>query len=101
MLGGATLVAMMKSTHLRDRHDTTSVWWLDAAPLGRILFQTQVRTAPMSFRTSMVVIAGVELAGKIKKRQFKIGKLGGSTATMPQMWKLPWPRSASMTFKGE
>jgi hypothetical protein len=47
MLGGATLVSMMKSTHLRDRHDTTSVWWLDAAPLGRILFQTQVRTAPM------------------------------------------------------
>jgi transposase-like protein len=54
-----------------------------------------------SFRTSMVVIAGVELAEKIKKRQFKIGKLGGSTATMPQMWKLPWPRNASITFKGE
>jgi hypothetical protein len=49
----------------------------------------------------MVVIAGVELAEKIKKRQFKIGKLGGSTATMPQMWKLSWPRNASITFKGE
>src|SRR6202035_2359319 len=30
-----------------------------------------------SFRTAVVVIAGVELAEKIKKRQFKIGKLGG------------------------
>jgi hypothetical protein len=40
-----------------------------------------------SFGTAVVVIAGVELAEKIKKRQFTMGKLGGSTATMPQMWK--------------
>lgn len=40
-----------------------------------------------SFRTAVVVIAGVELAEKIKKGQFKIGKLGGSTATMPERWQ--------------
>jgi transposase-like protein len=49
------------------------------------------RLGPMlglkSFRTASVVIAGVELAEKIKKGQFKIGKLGGTTATMPEIWR--------------
>jgi hypothetical protein len=34
-----------------------------------------------------VVIGGIELAEKIKKGQFKIGKLGGSKATMPEIWQ--------------
>jgi hypothetical protein len=33
------------------------------------------------------VIGGIELAERIKKGQFKIGKLGGSTATMPEIWR--------------
>ena len=37
-----------------------------------------------SFPTAAVVIGGIELAEKIKKGQFKLGKLGGRTATMPQ-----------------
>jgi transposase-like protein len=40
-----------------------------------------------SFRTAAVVIGGIELAEKIKKGQFKIGKLGGSKATMPEIWQ--------------
>jgi hypothetical protein len=40
-----------------------------------------------SFRTARVVIGGIELAEKIKKAQFKIGKLGGSKATMPEIWQ--------------
>ena len=40
-----------------------------------------------SFRTAAIVIGGIELAEKIKKGQFKIGKLGGRTATMPEMWQ--------------
>ena len=40
-----------------------------------------------SFRTAAVVISGMELAEKIKKGQFKIGKLGGPTATMPEIWR--------------
>jgi len=40
-----------------------------------------------SFRTAAVVICGIELAEKIKKRQFKIGPLGGSKATMPEIWQ--------------
>jgi len=32
-----------------------------------------------------VVIGGIELAEKIKKGQFKTGKLGGRTATMPEI----------------
>jgi len=41
-----------------------------------------------SFRTATVVIGGIELAEKIKKGQFKIGKLGGRAATMPNMWQV-------------
>ena len=40
-----------------------------------------------SFRTAAVVISGVELAEKIKKGQFKTGKLGGATATLPELWR--------------
>lgn len=40
-----------------------------------------------SFRTAAVVISGIELAEKIKKGQYKIGKLGGSAATMPVIWQ--------------
>ena len=40
-----------------------------------------------SFRTAAVVIGGIELAEKIKKDQFKIGKLGGRTARMPEIWQ--------------
>ena len=49
------------------------------------------RLGPMlgrkSFGTAAVVIGGVELAEKIKKGQFKIGKLGGATATMTEIWR--------------
>jgi transposase-like protein len=49
------------------------------------------RLGPMlglkSFRTAAVVISGIELAEKIKKEQFQIGKLGGPTATMPEIWR--------------
>ena len=49
------------------------------------------RLAPMlglkSFRTAAVVISGIELAEKIKKEQFKMGKLGGTTARMPEIWR--------------
>jgi transposase-like protein len=40
-----------------------------------------------SFPTAAVVIGGIELAEKIKKGQFKVGKLGGRTATMPEIWR--------------
>jgi transposase-like protein len=37
--------------------------------------------------TAAVVISGIELAEKIKKGQFKAGKLGGSQAPMPEIWQ--------------
>jgi transposase-like protein len=40
-----------------------------------------------SFRTAAIVISGLELIEKIKKGQFKIGKLGGRTARMPEIWQ--------------
>jgi hypothetical protein len=40
-----------------------------------------------SFRSAAVVISGIELAERIKKHQFKIGKLGGRTARMPEIWQ--------------
>jgi transposase-like protein len=40
-----------------------------------------------SFGTAAVVISGIELTEKIKKGQFRTGKLGGSTATTPEIWQ--------------
>jgi len=39
-----------------------------------------------SFATSAMVIGGIEPAEKFKKGQFKAGKLGGRSATMPEIW---------------
>jgi transposase-like protein len=38
------------------------------------------------FDTAAVTIAGIELAEKIKKDQFKIGKLPGKPTTAPEIW---------------
>jgi transposase-like protein len=40
-----------------------------------------------SFRTAAVIVGGIELAEKIKKGQFKTGKLAGLGATMPEIWR--------------
>jgi transposase-like protein len=49
------------------------------------------RLGPMlglkSFGTAAVVVGGIELAERIKKNQFKIGKLGGPTASIPEIWR--------------
>ena len=39
------------------------------------------------FETAEVVISGIELAEKIKKGQFKIGKLSRCRATLPEIWQ--------------
>jgi putative transposase len=38
------------------------------------------------FDNAVVTISGIELAEKIKKGQFKTGKLGGRNATMTELW---------------
>ena len=38
------------------------------------------------FDNAVVTISGIELAEKIKKDQFKTGKLGGCDATMTELW---------------
>lgn len=40
-----------------------------------------------SFQAAVVVIGGIELAEKIKKGQFKIGKLGGRRAMPQEIWQ--------------
>ena len=40
-----------------------------------------------SFETADIVISGIELAEKIKKGQFKMGKLGGRQTTPPEIWR--------------
>jgi len=40
-----------------------------------------------SFKTADIVISGIELAEKIKKGQFKLGKLGGHRAMLPEIWR--------------
>jgi transposase-like protein len=48
------------------------------------------RLGPMlglkSFATAAVVIGGIELAGKIRKHQFRVDKLRGELKTMPAIW---------------
>ena len=49
------------------------------------------RLGPMlglkSYGTAAVVISGVELAEKIKKKQFRTVHLGGSKVTLPELWR--------------
>ena len=40
-----------------------------------------------SFSAAGVTIGGIELTEKIRKGQFKMGKTGGSKATMPEIWR--------------
>ena len=48
------------------------------------------RTRPMlgfkRFDNAAVTISGIELVQKIQKNQFKTGKLGGHSATTPDLW---------------
>jgi len=39
-----------------------------------------------SFETAKIVISGIELAEKLKKGQFKMGKLDGRQAALPEIW---------------
>ena len=38
------------------------------------------------FDTATITITGIELADKIKKSQFKTGKLATRSATAPEIW---------------
>jgi transposase-like protein len=38
------------------------------------------------FDNAVITISGIGLAEKIKKGQFKTGKLGGAQATMSELW---------------
>ena len=38
------------------------------------------------FQTAAVTISGIELAAKIRKQQFKVGKLPGRPTTIPAIW---------------
>jgi hypothetical protein len=40
-----------------------------------------------SYGTAAVVISGVELAEKIKKKQFRTVHLGGSKVTLSELWR--------------
>ena len=40
-----------------------------------------------SSRNAAVVIGGIELAAQIQKGQFQMGKLGGRTARVPELWQ--------------
>ena len=44
------------------------------------------------FDYAVVTLSGIELAEKIKKEQFKTGKLGGAEATMSELWNATMER---------
>jgi hypothetical protein len=41
---------------------------------------------PISSRSCLVTISGIELAEQIKKGQFKTGKFGNRKSTMSELW---------------
>jgi hypothetical protein len=56
-------------------------------PNGRFLSQPEPgRKRRKRFDNAAVTISGIELAEKIKKGQYKTGKLGGRKATMSELW---------------
>ena len=55
------------------------------------------------FDNAVVTISGIELAEKVKKGQFKTGKLGGCYAAMTELWNAAlaaWAQFA-ITYKAE
>ena len=40
------------------------------------------------FETAAITISGIELAEKIKKAQFKVGRLSIDSATAPEFWNI-------------
>jgi transposase-like protein len=53
----------------------------------RVKHRIRAMVGLKSFCAAGVTISGIELMEKIRKGQFKIGKLGGSKATMPEIWR--------------
>jgi transposase-like protein len=53
----------------------------------RVKHRIRAMVGLKSFSAAGVTISGIELTEKIRKRQFKIGKLGGSKAMMPEIWR--------------
>jgi transposase-like protein len=54
---------------------------------GKIKQRLRPMLGLKSLQTADIVISGIELAEKIKKVQFKLGKLGGRRATLPEIWR--------------
>ena len=55
------------------------------------------------FDNAVVTISGIELAEKIKKGQFKTGKLGGGNATRTELWNAEleaWAQFATTQLGG-
>ena len=50
----------------------------------RIKHRTGPMLEPKRFGTPAVMLSGVEIVEKIKKQQFRIGKLPGKPKTMPR-----------------
>ena len=53
----------------------------------RVKHRIRAMVGLKNFSSAVVTISGIELMEKIRKGQFKSGKLGGSKATMPEIWR--------------
>src|SRR3954468_17160827 len=69
-------------------HHRTEISGSDAAARSNTIQQVRIR--PMlgfkRFETAAITISGIELAEKIRKHQFKTGKLAGRPKTAPEIW---------------
>ena len=54
----------------------------------RVKHRIRAMVGLKSFSASVVTIGGIELMEKIRKGQFKMGKLGGSKVAMAEIWQV-------------
>jgi len=85
---------LFKGRHFDRQIIILCVSWYASQYLNNLVEQdhrrVKQRIRPMlgfkRFDNAVVTISGIELAEKIKKGQFKTGKLGGCDATMTELW---------------
>jgi len=92
--GGATLVPMMESAHLRSCDDPPSLRWLDGAWLWRVLVQAQVRPTPMIIAQEPLQVA-VQGAFVKHNQPSRPGDLHPEALTEPDISLSTYPARAT------
>ena len=96
MRGGDRIQSAMFSylspeTRVRKEHPLRAIRGMVDSALGemsprRIKHRIRSMLGFKQFETAAITISGIELAEKIRKDQFKTGKVSGRPRTAPEIW---------------